>query len=115
MRRAAFTACDLKFRPVKEKAAASALAALLDPVEVVVVVPEVPLEAAADAAFKELCRLWTDNWRLFARAFSCWRMNCAKDWLGQKVVSQSSYQRTVPVHDMLWRGCLNDAAPTRMK
>lgn len=64
---------------MKEKAAANALAALLDPVEVAVVVPEVPLEAVDVGEFRELCRLWTDNWRLLARAFSCWRMNCAKD------------------------------------
>lgn len=88
--RAAFVACDLKLRPVKEKAAARALAALLDAAVVAaVVVPEELFEAVGEGALGEVCRLWTDSWRLFARAFSCWRINCAKDCCGHKMISQS--------------------------
>lgn len=80
VRRAAFTACDRKLRPAKENAAASALEEVKD---VVADMPEVMLEEVEVEEveeFKELCRRWTDNWRLLARAFSCWRMNCASDY-----------------------------------
>lgn len=106
MRRAAFAAWDLKLRPVKEKAAARALAALLDTVEVAAVVPEVPLEVVAEGDVREGCRLWTDSWRLFARAFSCWRINCAKDCSGQRMVSQSFPSKSAAsVRVLLLRGC----------
>lgn len=58
MSKAAFAACDLKLRPAKEKAAARALAALLDAVEVaVVVVPEVPFDEVDEGELREDCRL----------------------------------------------------------
>jgi hypothetical protein len=101
VRRAAFVACDLKLRPVKEKAAANALAALLDAVEVAEVVPEVPLEVVAEGEVREGCRLWTDIWRLFARAFSCWRINCAKDCSGQRMVSQSFPTKSARAHSVV--------------
>lgn len=54
-------AWDLKLRPVKEKAAARALAALLDGLEVVEVVPDVTFGVIDVGELKEVCRLWTDS------------------------------------------------------
>lgn len=54
-------AWDLKLRPAKEKAAARALVALLEGLEVVEVVPEVTLEALDAGELRDVCRLWTDN------------------------------------------------------
>ena len=88
VRRAAFAACDRKLRPANEKAAASALEEVKD---VVADMPEVTLEEGEaeeeEELFKELCRRWTDSWRLLARAFSCWRMNCASDYKDRILVS----------------------------
>ena len=84
MRRAAFAALVLKFRPAKDNAAAKA------PAEVFVlevVVPEVTALLLFGAAIDDW-RLWTDICRLLARAFSCWRMNCAKDFMKTCSVSQ---------------------------
>lgn len=65
---------DMKLSPAKEKAAASEFDVL-----------EFVVGGLADGATldklvedKVCCFLVTDNWRLLARAFSCWRMNAAK-------------------------------------
>ena len=85
MRRAAFAAWDLKFKPAKENAAANALVEVF---VLEVVIPEVTVAWFAGAVTED-CRRWTDICRLLARAFSCWRMNWARDYPKQQSVSQA--------------------------
>lgn len=66
----------MKLSPVKDRAAAKVFDAVLTLFEVV---PDVTLERLVDEEFVEGDLLWTESCRLFARAFSCWRINCAND------------------------------------
>ena len=62
---------DLKLRPAKEKAVASELDEVFDGVVCPgVLVDRLVLEEIADG-----CLRCTDSCKLFANAFSCWRMN----------------------------------------
>jgi len=65
----------MNLRPEKEKAAASELVEAFP----VVLAPVVAPETEGEEALLKDCRRFTDNCRLFASAFSCWRMNCARD------------------------------------
>ena len=65
---------DRKCRPAKENAAASELDEVLD-----VECPGVTLDKLVEEAVAEACLRCTESCKLLARAFSCWRMNWARD------------------------------------
>jgi hypothetical protein len=65
---------DMKLSPAKEKAAANGFD------EFAFVAGGLAGGAEVDKLVEDalFCFLVTDNWRLLARAFSCWRMNAAR-------------------------------------
>jgi hypothetical protein len=67
-------AWDLKLRPAKDSAAAKEEEWFEAAVGV-----EVMVDRFVWLAVDEGCLLCTASCRLFASAFSCWRMNCARD------------------------------------
>lgn len=69
---------DIKFSPAKERAVDRELAVIAG--EFVVARLDMLVEDALLVLF-----LFTESCRLFARAFSCWRINAAKLWSSNEV------------------------------